>query len=57
MSPDRTPRCTRGRQSHLSEQAGEGRELIRGWRHSEPRHGAGGRAAARTDKRQLPIKC
>ena len=44
------------RQPHLSEQAGDARELIRGWRSCEPRHCAGGRAAARTDKRQL-IKC
>jgi hypothetical protein len=44
------------RQPHLSEQAGDARELIRGWRSCEPRHSAGGRAAARTDKRQL-IKC
>ena len=27
MNPDRSPHCTRGRQPHLSEQAGEGREL------------------------------
>ena len=43
------------RQPHLSEQAGDARELIRGWRSCEPRHCAGGRAAARTDKRQLKM--
>ena len=30
MNPDRPPRATRGRQPHLSEQAGEGRELSEG---------------------------
>jgi hypothetical protein len=40
ISPDRPPRCTLGRQPHLSEQAGEGRELSGAGDHRQARRRA-----------------